>query len=85
MCNYSFLFDAKAKTLLLEADQALQMQHAMTGPSFVQGLPFAIPVMQQYLVLDVRRSNIVDDTIHQLEQCASADLKKPLKVTRFFF
>lgn len=31
ICNYPFLFDASAKTSLLQADQALQMHSAMSN------------------------------------------------------
>lgn len=31
ICNFPFLFDASAKTALLQADQALQMHSAMTN------------------------------------------------------
>lgn len=72
------MFDAKAKTLLLEADQAMQMHQAMAEPrGFYMGV---FPVVQQFLVLEVRRENIVNDTIAALTRYASADLKKPLKV-----
>lgn len=79
MCNYSFVFDAKAKTLLLEADQNIQMHSAMQEAA-TRGVFFGFPAIQQYLVLEVRRDNLVNDTINELSKCASADLKKPLKV-----
>jgi len=87
LCNYPFVFDAKAKTLLLEADQNFQMHTAMQeamqeASSRGRGLTLGLPrgPIQQYLVLEVRRHHLVNDTINQLTKCASADLKKPLKV-----
>ena len=81
------MFDAKAKTLLLEADQNFQMHTAMQeamqeASSRGRGLTLGLPrgPIQQYLVLEVRRHHLVNDTINQLTKCASADLKKPLKV-----
>ena len=81
LCNYPFVFDAKAKTYLLEADQNVQMHTAMQEATS-RGLIFGIPYrpIQQYLVLEVRRDNLVNDTINELTKCASSDLKKPLKV-----
>uniref|UniRef100_A0A0P5J2E5 E3 ubiquitin-protein ligase HERC3 n=1 Tax=Daphnia magna TaxID=35525 RepID=A0A0P5J2E5_9CRUS len=79
LCNYSFVFDAKAKTLLLEADQNIQMHSAMQEAA-TRGIFFGFPAVQQYLILEVRRDNLVNDTISELSKCASADLKKPLKV-----
>lgn len=29
LCNYAFLFDAAAKTLILQTDQGIQMHRAM--------------------------------------------------------
>ena len=80
LCNYSFVFDAKAKTLLLEADQNIQMHSAMQEAA-TRGVFFGFPAIQQYLVLEVRRDNLVNDTINELSKCASADLKKPLKAS----
>ena len=51
------------------------MQEAAARISF-----FGMPLVPQYLVLEVRRENLVNDTINQLGRCAAADLKKPLKV-----
>jgi E3 ubiquitin-protein ligase HERC4 len=81
LCNYPFLFDAPAKHLLLQTDQALQMHNAMhaaaTNSIFTQffGAPANI-----YIMLNVTRENIVEDTIRELTQYTSADLMKPLKV-----
>ena len=51
------------------------MQEAAT-----RGIFFGLPVIQQFLVLEVRRNNLVNDTINELSKCDSVDLKKPLKV-----
>lgn len=65
--------------MLLEADQNIQMHSAMQEAA-ARGTFFGIPNVPQYLVLEVRRANLVNDTINELSRCASADLKKPLKV-----
>lgn len=79
LCNFPFLFDAPAKHLLLQTDQALQMHNAMqTAANNILTL-FGAPA-NIYIVLNVTRENIVEDTIRELTNYTSADLKKPLKV-----
>lgn len=83
LCNYPFLFDAPAKTLLLQTDQAIQMHNAMQTAAnqsifmLFSGTPTAI---SQFIVLNVTRENIVEDTIRELAVYQASDLKKPLKV-----
>lgn len=83
LCNYPFLFDAKAKTLLLETDQTIQMGTAMNNAanfaifSLINGqLENASP----FVFLHVSRENLVQDTIKEITQYSKGDLKKPLKV-----
>lgn len=79
LCNYPFLFDAPAKHVLLQTDQALQMHNAMqTAASSILTL-FGAPA-NIYILLNVTRENIVEDTIRELSHYTSADLMKPLKV-----
>ncbi|XP_018331399.1 probable E3 ubiquitin-protein ligase HERC4 [Agrilus planipennis] len=84
LCNYPFIFDAQAKTQLLEADQSIQMQSAMNAAAqqafsnlFFTGGRQAI---RQFLFLNVSREHIVQDTLRELMEVNSSDLKKPLKV-----
>ncbi|XP_020278361.1 probable E3 ubiquitin-protein ligase HERC4 isoform X2 [Pseudomyrmex gracilis] len=87
-CDYSFLFDAETKATLLETDQSIQMQSAMTEAAsravrdIVFGVPNPINTQQynQYVILNVSRENIVTDTLSQLQQYDSSELKKPLRV-----
>ncbi|KAL0272513.1 UNVERIFIED_CONTAM: hypothetical protein PYX00_005450 [Menopon gallinae] len=84
-CNYPFLFDAQAKTSLLQADQFLQMQKAMSEAAsrLITRLLFApsLDVTEdQFLQLHVTRENIVQNTLDQLPLHSSSDLKKPLRV-----
>lgn len=81
------MFDAKAKTLLLQTDQAIQMQRAVMQAqqnlilaSFLRQEPQDI---NQFVVFNVTRENIVNDTIREICMCNVQDLKKPLKV-KFF-
>jgi len=83
-CDFPFVFDAQAKTVLLQTDQALQMQSAMNqaasqlrsyfDPSSVD------PHDIQYLILNVNRNNLVQDVINQLHCLNTNDLKKPVKI-----
>ncbi|XP_074114666.1 HECT and RLD domain containing E3 ubiquitin ligase 4 isoform X1 [Cotesia typhae] len=88
ICNYSFIFDAEAKLLLLETDQAIQMHSAMneaatrafTNAIFNAFTPTDTPQTSQFLMLNVSRENIVVDTLRELTSQNSSDLKKPLRV-----
>lgn len=85
-CNYPFLLDANAKIILLETDQAIQMQSAMNEAATLAVMnqmffdPFSIPHHNQFVILNVSRENIVADTLRELSQYNSSDLKKPLRV-----
>ncbi|VVC31316.1 Hypothetical protein CINCED_3A018116 [Cinara cedri] len=83
-CNYAFLFDAEAKTILLQVDQKLQMQHAMQAAAtraFTQMLfSDGNHLINQYIELNVSRTNLVEDAIRELSQYTQYDYKKPLKV-----
>lgn len=87
LCNYPFMFDAKAKTLLLQTDQAIQMHRAVMQAQ--QNLFFAALFSREpqngneFVVFNVTRENIVTDTIREICMCNVKDLKKPLKV-KFF-
>ncbi|KAI8521409.1 putative E3 ubiquitin-protein ligase herc4 [Branchiostoma belcheri] len=81
-CSFPFVFDAQAKTELLQTDAFLQMQLAVEEVQArnFQSLFLPIDPVNPYLVLIVSRENLVQDTLNQLMKQASADLKKPLKV-----
>ncbi|XP_024882774.1 probable E3 ubiquitin-protein ligase HERC4 isoform X1 [Temnothorax curvispinosus] len=86
-CNYPFLFDAEAKTTLLETDQAIQMQSAMNEAAsrVVRDLMLGTAILNfeqysQFVVLHVSRNNIVNDTLQQLFKYDSSELKRPLRV-----
>lgn len=81
-CDYPFVFDAAAKTLILQTDSAIRMESAMNS-AFQQNLVSAfIPVAptNPFLVLYVTRDNLLQETINQLSKYDQQDLKKPLKV-----
>ncbi|XP_055912225.1 probable E3 ubiquitin-protein ligase HERC4 isoform X2 [Eupeodes corollae] len=82
ICNYPFLFDAMIKMILLQTDQALQMHTAMqnaVATGFFAMFNMAPPT-SQFIVLNVTRENLVQDTLREIMQYSQADLKKPLKV-----
>lgn len=82
LCDYPFIFDAKAKTLLLQTDQAIQMQSAMhtaASRTLLGSLAGQEPV-PQFILLNVTRDNLVADTLRELMMHSTGDLKKPLKV-----
>jgi E3 ubiquitin-protein ligase HERC4 len=82
-CDYPFVFDGRAKTLLLQTDADIQMQVALQE-AWAQNinsifLPTIDPV-NPLLTLFIRREHIVQDTLNQLSKQKRDDLKKPLKV-----
>lgn len=78
------MFDGKAKTILLQTDQAIQMHRAICEAhheSIFRLLFSNQPQnISEYVVFDVSRENIVHDTIREICKVHVADLKKPLKV-----
>ncbi|KAJ3610820.1 hypothetical protein NHX12_022911 [Muraenolepis orangiensis] len=81
LCRYPFVFDAQAKTTLLQTDAVIQMQMAVDQAQR-QNFMF-MPVGESVnpcLILIVRRENIVEDTMEVLRKSKNVDYKKPLKV-----
>ncbi|XP_043288767.1 probable E3 ubiquitin-protein ligase HERC4 isoform X2 [Venturia canescens] len=88
-CHYPFLFDALAKTILLETDQAIQMHSAMSEAAtraltHMLFAPYPSGSVDarhgQFITFNVSRENLVADTLAQLSLYESSDLKKPLRV-----
>uniref|UniRef100_A0A669B9Y1 HECT and RLD domain containing E3 ubiquitin protein ligase 3 n=1 Tax=Oreochromis niloticus TaxID=8128 RepID=A0A669B9Y1_ORENI len=88
LCAYPFILNAKAKTTMLQTDAELQMQvlaaDRLSGANLhnVFMLLTLEPHLARnpYLVLHVRRSHLVSDTLRELTMYSDVDLKKPLKV-----
>ncbi|KAG7177409.1 E3 ubiquitin-protein ligase HERC4-like [Homarus americanus] len=81
-CEYPFLFDAQAKTLLLRSDATRQMQGAIQE-AVINSNPMLWlfdPAQVQFLNINIHRNNIVEDTINQLLHHGVTDYKRPLKV-----
>ncbi|KAG8134394.1 putative E3 ubiquitin-protein, partial [Naja naja] len=83
LCSYPFIFDAQAKTKMLQTDAKLQMQVAISGANLQNVFMFLTlePLLARnpFLVLHVRRSNLVGDALRELSIHSDVDLKKPLK------
>ncbi|XP_032805642.1 putative E3 ubiquitin-protein ligase HERC4 isoform X1 [Petromyzon marinus] len=83
LCSFPFVFDAQAKTTLLQTDAILQMQVAVDEATRRNFSSMFMPIDPENpcLVLMVRRDNIVGDTLEMLrKQAKNLDFKKPLKV-----
>ncbi|XP_050667406.1 probable E3 ubiquitin-protein ligase HERC4 isoform X2 [Leptidea sinapis] len=85
LCNYAFLFDVQCKSLLLKIDQQLQMQMAVSRATTMMFTRlFVDPTYEyhrdQFLNLTVSRNHIVRDTMLQISNHDSSQLKNPLRV-----
>uniref|UniRef100_A0A3P9AHY4 HECT domain-containing protein n=1 Tax=Esox lucius TaxID=8010 RepID=A0A3P9AHY4_ESOLU len=84
LCKYPFVFDAQAKTTLLQTDAVIQMQMAVDQAQrqnfSSMFLPVVVESVNPCLILIVRRENIVGDTMEVLRKSKNVDYKKPLKV-----
>ncbi|XP_048362411.1 probable E3 ubiquitin-protein ligase HERC4 isoform X1 [Sphaerodactylus townsendi] len=83
ICTYPFVFDAQAKTTLLQTDAFLQMQVAVDQAHRQNFSSLFLPVFESVnpcLILIVRRENIVGDAMEVLRKTKNIDYKKPLKV-----
>ncbi|CAH2254500.1 jg25682 [Pararge aegeria aegeria] len=85
LCNYAFLFDVQCKSLLLKIDQQLQMQMAINRAAqqiftrlFMD--PTYVYQRDQFLILTVSRNHLVRDTMLQISNHDTSQLKKPLRV-----
>ncbi|KAG7999979.1 putative E3 ubiquitin-protein ligase HERC4 [Nibea albiflora] len=80
---YPFVFDAQAKTTLLQTDAVIQMQMAVDQAQMQNFSSMFMPAVESVnpcLILIVRRENIVGDTMEVLRKSKNVDYKKPLKV-----
>ncbi|XP_037996258.1 probable E3 ubiquitin-protein ligase HERC4 isoform X1 [Motacilla alba alba] len=83
ICTYPFVFDAQAKTTLLQTDAIIQMQMAVDQAHRQNLSSLFLPVFESVnpcLIVMVRRDNIVGDAVEVLRKTKNVDYKKPLKV-----
>mmetsp|Transcript_13682 Transcript_13682/g.26535 ORF Transcript_13682/g.26535 Transcript_13682/m.26535 type:complete len:829 (-) Transcript_13682:59-2545(-) len=71
-CRFPFILDPAAKANILKIDARRQTQQAFFTSLFSHSSP--------YLVLRVRRDNLIQDALTNLQNRDSRDFKKPLKV-----
>lgn len=82
-CDFPFVFDAPAKTMILQKESRLQMKQAFDSAVEQTFFSLILPTVvasDPFLILNIRRDKIVEDSLSQLMSKASTDLKKPLKV-----
>lgn len=75
--HHSFIFDPAAKSRLLQVDAAYQMAAQIDEVLYASIL--AGP-QSPFLVVRVRRDNLIPDTLAQIQRFDSTAFKKPLKV-----
>ncbi|XP_065815564.1 probable E3 ubiquitin-protein ligase HERC4 [Labrus bergylta] len=83
LCRFPFVFDAQAKTTLLQTDAVIQMQMAVDQAQMQNFSSMFMPAVESVnpcLILIVRREDIVGDTMEVLRKSKNVDYKKPLKV-----
>ncbi|KAI9308061.1 hypothetical protein BJ944DRAFT_124404 [Cunninghamella echinulata] len=76
-CDYSFILNPVVKADILKIESVYQMRHELQDAFFralFQG------VNSPYLVLEIRRDHIIEDTLQQLEEKSIHDLKKQLRI-----
>ncbi|CAE7797574.1 Herc4, partial [Symbiodinium microadriaticum] len=77
--SFNFLLTASTKALVLELDAAVQMRQGMHH-EYEEAVASGSQFMSPYLVLRVRRDNVVMDTLSHIVAFSDSDFKKPLKV-----
>ncbi|GLE00692.1 hypothetical protein PINS_up009480 [Pythium insidiosum] len=76
-CDFSFVLDAASKSRILNIDSDLEQRSRIQDAMVSRLLTNSV---SPYLVLRVRRDNIVEDSLQQLVRASPETLKKPLKV-----
>jgi len=77
--SYPFVLSPATKAMLLQQDARQQMRSGQQAEVFSAMLSGQMRIMP-YLLLKVRRTHIVEDTMRQLAHQSPSELKKPLKV-----
>jgi hypothetical protein len=77
--SYPFILSPAIKAKVLQLDAQSQM-HRGVEAELLTAILSGQPNLVMYLILRVRRSHIIQDTMGQLARLSPAALKKPLKV-----
>ena len=78
-CKYPFIMNAANKALALRMSAQIQMSRSVQD-SFMQMFMGGATDMTPYMILRVRRDQIVRDSLQQLQRMDKMDLRKPLKI-----
>lgn len=76
ICDFPFILNPAFKTHVLQLDARYQMRDQMHEAIERSFMGMAVP----YLVLHVRRDNLIGDTLTNMHEQRVGDFKKPLKV-----
>ncbi|KAL4169032.1 hypothetical protein KRP22_009961 [Phytophthora ramorum] len=81
-CDFPFVLDAASKSKVLQIDSDLEQRARAQDVVLSRSIMMEEGAPSPYLVLKVRRENIVEDAMQQLVHLSSSaeTLKKPLKV-----
>ncbi|CAH0522596.1 unnamed protein product [Peronospora belbahrii] len=81
-CDFPFVLDAGSKSKVLQIDSDLEQRARAQDAVLSHSVLLSERAQSPYLVLKVRRENIVEDAMQQLVHLSSSaeTLKKPLKV-----
>lgn len=79
LISYPFVLSPATKAMVLQQDARQQMRSGQQAEVFSAMMSGQMRIMP-YLLLKVRRTNIVEDTMRQLAHQSPSELKKPLKV-----
>jgi len=77
-CNYPFVLDPAVKSRILHIDSLIQMYH-LRAEAF--HLLSSGTLVEMTLSIRVRRDNLIEDSLFELNQPLPEDLKKELKVS----
>uniref|UniRef100_A0AAV1UAM6 HECT-type E3 ubiquitin transferase n=1 Tax=Peronospora matthiolae TaxID=2874970 RepID=A0AAV1UAM6_9STRA len=81
-CDFPFVLDAASKSKVLQIDSDLEQRARAQDAVYTRSISLTESALSPYLVLKVRRENIVEDAMRQLVRLSSSaeTLKKSLKV-----
>jgi ubiquitin-protein ligase E3 A len=78
-CHFPFLLDPASKARILKYDAEFQMRDKYRQTMMLNMMRGQMQIMP-FLVLKIRRENIVEDTMTQIARIPPEEFKKPLKV-----
>jgi len=82
-CQYPFVLDGKIKSSLMKIDAELQMKAMVSEAymyNFTNMMQGNMSAVNPFLVMNIRRDHIVQDTLNEISSQSTFDLKKPLKI-----